>query len=108
MPNIYRPDPEDLAQAQEEMARYVRDCEQENREWEAKWPAHCKDCGGWGGSTHYEMHGFNYGPGEQIFDVCEATTHCHRCGQDGLDDDLDGPCKFCGWNYDDGLRDCSI
>lgn len=73
--------------------------------WIEKWPLHCRACGGHGGSTHTEMHGFRYGAGEQIFDVCEElpAEQCHRCGEHGLTEDGEGPCKSCGWNFDDGI-----
>ena len=37
---------------------------------------------------------------------CEALEIgvCHRCGKPGLDAETgEGPCKYCGWDYDDGL-----
>lgn len=75
-----------------------------NREFIQKWPNYCKACDGWGGKTYYESHGSPYGH-ETLFDFCgELDEHtCHRCGQAGLKDDSEGPCKFCGWNFDDGL-----
>jgi len=74
--------------------------------WRKAWPNHCAACRGWGGSPFTEMHGFKFGPGEQLFDPCQALPNpatCHRCGQDGLDEDGEGPCKHCGWNCDDGV-----
>jgi hypothetical protein len=82
------------------------DWKQKRIEWEAKWPHHCTKCGGWGGSSYVEMHGFKYGPGETIFEPCqefEDLTICHRCGEHGLKEDGEGPCRACGWNYDDGI-----
>lgn len=74
-------------------------------EWRQRWPAHCKACGGWGGTAYTEMHGFKGGSGETIADPCDALpeTTCHRCGAaDGLTAEGEGPCRHCGWNYDDG------
>jgi len=74
--------------------------------WRARWPNHCKACGGWGGTTFNQTHPYgSTTTQEQIHDPCEATASvetCHRCGHDGLDADGNGPCKHCGWNYDDG------
>lgn len=82
-----------------------------NKEWRVKWPNHCEACGGWGGQ-HYAYDpspaGVGLSPGCMYdVDVCEALPPktCHRCGEAGLDEDGDGPCSNCGWNYDDGLRD---
>ena len=77
-------------------------------EWTAKWPAHCTACGGWGCTVYVERHGFTHGAGEDIVDPCGALPDgaCHRCGApDGLslDGDNAGPCRHCGWNYDDGV-----
>jgi hypothetical protein len=74
--------------------------------WREKWPQHCKACHGWGGSSYTQSHPYGMGSAhETLFDPCEATERpetCHRCGLDGLDADGNGPCKHCGWNYDDG------
>jgi len=72
-------------------------------DWRRKWPNACKVCHGWGGGTFYETHGLP-GPAERITDACDslAETMCHRCGEHGLTEDSDGPCSFCGWNYNDG------
>ncbi|KVV40820.1 hypothetical protein WT27_12885 [Burkholderia territorii] len=75
--------------------------------WRRRWPSHCTACGGWGGSTTRQSHPYGSGSAiELIPDPCEAHERveiCHRCGQDGLAEDGDGPCAVCGWNYDDGL-----
>lgn len=77
----------------------------EGKAWAARWPAHCKACGGWGGAAFWQSHG--EGPSEQMFDPCDAPANlatCHRCGEPGLNpDDGGGPCSACGWNYDDGV-----
>jgi hypothetical protein len=73
--------------------------------WREKWPNHCKRCHGWGGSSYEESHGFRGGGSETIFDLCgedENPLNCHRCGRPGLSEDMEGPCKFCNWNFDDG------
>lgn len=77
-----------------------------NEEFRSKWPNHCKDCGGWGLHSFTEMHGFNHGSGEEITDPCECTENgkCPRCGkEDALDEEGQGPCPKCNWNYDDGI-----
>lgn len=74
------------------------------RLWRNRWPLHCRACDGWGGRTFLQSHG--PGPSEQLFDICGATEDiamCHRCGVTGLDEDGNGPCTACGWNYDDGV-----
>jgi hypothetical protein len=73
----------------------------------AKWPNACKKCGGWGAHVFYESHGLP-GIAEQLSDPCDDCTandpvKCARCGAENtLSPDGDGPCKACGWNYDDG------
>lgn len=76
------------------------------KEWDAKWPNACKHCGG-AGAWH------SYGGREEPPDggPCSECTEkglCARCGQPGLTDEDrgdkstgDGPCKLCGWDYDD-------
>ena len=75
-----------------------------NAEWEQRWPIYCRGCGGWGAFTFYQSHG--PGPSEQMSEPCDARepSMCHRCGALGLSEDGDGPCRECGWNYDDGLE----
>lgn len=78
-----------------------------NAEWRAKWPNHCTRCGGWGGATGYQSVPYGSTTASMpIFDVCEALpeTQCHRCGRHGLNDESEGPCSFCGWNFDDGME----
>jgi hypothetical protein len=67
--------------------------------WRARWPHACVKCGGWGGRTLFSNSLFE----QDDFDVCEALPEaiCHRCGKPGLNEG-EGPCKHCGWNYDDG------
>ena len=80
--------------------------EEQNEEFRKKWPDHCTKCGGWGLDSFTEMHGFNHGCGEEITDPCECTENgqCARCGEENaLGEECEGPCKFCGWNYDDGI-----
>lgn len=80
---------------------------QQNQEWLDKWPNHCPKCKGWGGKTFYEAHPYGSTTADEpMFDVCEELDDihtCHRCGKDGLDEDGNGPCNFCGWDFDDGL-----
>jgi hypothetical protein len=80
--------------------------------WLARWPAHCKTCEGWGGSTFYESHGFTHGPAEAIFEPCpdcvdHEVPHCGRCSfpLTVMDDDSVDHCGACGWNLDDGAPD---
>lgn len=78
-------------------------------EWHAKWPHACAHCKGWGLFYFTESHGFKHGPSEVLSDPCDALppTTCHRCGApDALGEDGEGPCKSCGWNYDDGQPEC--
>ena len=78
----------------------------ESAAWQQAWPNHCKACGGWGGANINQSHPYGSGTAtETLFDPCGAIENpatCHRCGQDGLSEDGEGPCKYCGWNYDDG------
>lgn len=76
-------------------------------EWMLQWPQHCRECEGHGGFTFVERHGFNHGPGEVMSDVCETcvvNSICARCGLKTLNEDGDGPCTNCGWNYNDGCQ----
>lgn len=66
-----------------------------SEDWRNRWPNHCRECGGWGRVAS---------PDEDF--ICYAYYDwriCHRCGRNGLLEDGTGPCKVCGWNYDDGL-----
>jgi hypothetical protein len=80
------------------------------REWAQKWPNHCPSCEGRG--WHKYSQSVPYGMGSASFDVIDPCEHCTasqekgpqkcaRCGALALDDDGAGPCKECGWNYDD-------
>lgn len=77
--------------------------------WAARWPRHCHKCRGWGGFAFIETHGLPSG-GEVLIDSCDAgeTQRCHRCGAHGLDADGNGPCRECGWDYDDGMPECGV
>lgn len=69
----------------------------------AKYPNYCKTCGGFGVHCWEERHDAGY-PGEPMSEPCDACTGqgiCARCGEKGLDEDGNGPCTHCGWNYDD-------
>jgi len=75
-------------------------------DWRTRWPKHCAACGGWGGTSYQESHGFRGGGSETIFEPCGAIDNlhtCHRCGHPGLTEDGEGPCTACGWDYDDGV-----
>lgn len=96
----------DVMEQEAELAEMQKKCDEHNAEWVKKWPNYCKTCKGWGGFGYTQSHG--PGLNEQMFDVCDApekSETCHRCGQDGLDADANGPCKHCGWNFDDGLQE---
>jgi len=103
----FEPSEEEIDAYERELAAEKEHAEAVNKaaaEWDQKWPDHCKSCNGWGGSVFYENHGLP-GVGEAMFDECgaiEDLTICHRCGKHGLNEDGEGPCSECGWNYDDG------
>jgi hypothetical protein len=74
--------------------------------WKARWPNHCKACGGWGvlQRTGHEPNE----SGEITLRLCDALPPgtCHRCGApDGIDlqDELSRGCRECGWDFDDGV-----
>jgi hypothetical protein len=79
--------------------------------WQARWPNHCKACGGWGvfrrsGQDPCEIA--EHESGEITLRLCDALPpgSCHRCGApDGIDvaDELSRGCRYCGWDYDDGV-----
>lgn len=71
--------------------------------WRARWPNHCKACRGWGLTSFSQRHAVGYT--EEVAEPCDHQVDlqaCHRCGQPGLDLNSEGPCRFCGWNFDDG------
>ena len=81
--------------------------------WAQRWPDHCHACRGWGGSTFYQSHPYGMGSAsERMFEPCDDCSmlgKCARCGELGLTNEDrgdestgEGPCKFCGWNYEDG------
>lgn len=102
------------ARDEEPWEKAMRDLAQEveraGKEWAAKWPNHCTKCNGWGGFWFEERHGFSHGAGEMLCDPCDAgePTMCHRCGEHGMDEDGNGPCKKCGWNCDDGMPEVGL
>ena len=78
--------------------------------WKARWPNHCKACGGWGVFQRAD-HEPNES-GEITLKLCDALPPgtCHRCGApDGIDaaDGLSRGCRYCGWDYDDGVPQAS-
>lgn len=86
----------------------------ERIEWLNRWPRYCRSCEGWG--FHSMSQSVPYGSTSASFDVqdscdqCTSYGRCARCGENGLtneasgdDETGNGPCKMCGWNYDDGL-----
>jgi hypothetical protein len=71
--------------------------------WKARWPNHCKACGGWGVFQEAATE-----TGEVTLTLCDALPAgtCHRCGDPqgiDLDDETHPQCRSCGWNYDDGV-----
>lgn len=78
--------------------------------WREKWPNFCKSCRGWGGSVFYQSHPYgSTSAQEPLLELCDAIADpsiCHRCQNAGLDEDGEGPCKACGWSYDDGEPPC--
>jgi hypothetical protein len=95
--NRNRHTPECAALAAEQQAGHAA--------WLARWPNHCKTCHGKGGHISWadeDSHDFE--PCED----CALIGRCSRCGQPGLtsedhgdDSTGEGPCKLCGWDYDD-------
>ena len=83
------------------MRQYYADLEEHNKAWAERWPHFCTQCGGWG---YFFYPGKFSGPPEPCYNLPEGT--CHRCGApDGYSGtELEGPCKQCGHQYDDGLR----
>lgn len=72
------------------------------RSYLRKWPKVCRACDGWGGQSY--GGGYDYPPEFDVCEVLDPETLCHRCGEPGLsEEDSEGPCTFCGWNYDDGV-----
>lgn len=66
--------------------------------WIARWPLYCTNCHGWGAVGE-----------DCACEDCVDEGKCPRCGEPGLtsegrgdDTTGEGPCKSCGWNYDDG------
>jgi hypothetical protein len=91
------------------MRQYYADLQAHNKAWAERWPHFCTHCGGWG---YFFYPGKFSGPPENCYpDDQEPCYHlpegsCHRCGApDGYSGaELEGPCKHCGHQYDDGLR----
>lgn len=76
-------------------------------EWKRKYPGHCTDCMGWGGSWFEESHGLTYGLKERLWDPCENPEFqdkCHRCGSTVADDEDE--CPECGWKMEGGEGGC--
>jgi len=81
-----------------------------------EWPNHCAACRGWGVHSWNEFVPYGMGsaamPMSEPCEGCAAAGNCARCGQPGLTSEDrgdettgDGPCGFCGWNYDDGIEE---
>jgi hypothetical protein len=94
--------------------------DRDNKSYQAQWPRLCQPCKGWGVHTWKEnqspLGSGLYWP-EAMSDPCAHCTEkglCARCGEPGLTSEDrgdattgEGPCKFCGWNYETGLQDWS-
>jgi hypothetical protein len=82
-------------------------------EWIARWPNYCQKCDGYGMTSWTEFVPYGMGSaGMPMSEPCECVGDgkCPRCGQLGLtsedrggEETGNGPCRFCEWNYDDGL-----
>ena len=89
----------------EEEKAYAR-YKEESAAWKKKWPHHCSSCVGWGYFNVRNVVPYGMGTAtETLGEMCDAIdiNICHRCGMDGLNEDGEGPCSHCGWNYDDGV-----
>lgn len=96
----------DSIQEEARLVAYEAEIESEQAYFGLCWPNACKACGGWG------LHSWRGPHGEQLSDPCTgesfgkgctADLYCARCGESGLGSEGEGPCIFCGWNYDDGM-----
>jgi DnaJ-class molecular chaperone len=80
-------------------------------DYATRWPNFCRDCSGYGVTKSSQS--VPYGSTTASFDTvdpCESCTNegrCPRCAKDGLthedrgdEETGNGPCKFCGWDYD--------
>lgn len=83
-------------------AKYIADLISQQNYFGICWPNHCKKCGGWGLFHFTQNHGEPW-LNEHLTEPCECTLdmRCSRCGQEA--EEGEGPCVFCGWNYDDGM-----
>lgn len=87
-----------IGQHTAECLRKAAEVDQQIRDWETKWPNHCQKCHGRGGffypATREEP---------ESTDPCDCTLQglCPRCGITGLNEDGEGPCDNCSWDYDD-------
>ena len=70
--------------------------------WQEKWPWYCRVCRGYGMVGWPESR-----DRPAACDPCDGCTeggHCARCGAaNSLSSDGEGPCRACGWNYNDAL-----
>lgn len=62
--------------------------------WLTQWPHACERCHGGGQGIRVA--------GEREVCACVAARQCPRCmAAEALDEDRNGPCRACGWNYND-------
>jgi hypothetical protein len=74
-----------------------------NRIWAKQWPNHCRMCGGWGTITtpgNLAGHPDSWYPAESDMCCALSPNACHRCEGDMVD----GKCKECDWQFDDGMK----
>jgi hypothetical protein len=95
---------DDFARTEEEILARQREA---NAAWVAAWPNHCPHCSGWGHRAASQNHVYGSTTATESFtEPCQAIEDartCHRCAAPGLDENGEGPCTACRWNYDDGL-----
>lgn len=83
------------------------DFDRASKAWQARWPRHCLQCGGWGGGGYsYDPSpaGVGLSPGQMWeWEPCPSCTGQGLCGRcTGAIKDASLPCPHCGWNHDDG------
>ena len=90
----------------EECQRLTAEYQAKYAAWVETWPDYCRTCHGAGqfssGGTFWEP------PDVEPCEACTEKGICARCLRPGLTSEEagdgttgEGPCRFCGWNYDD-------
>jgi len=78
-----------------------------NEAWKLRWPNHCKNCEGAGGFPIPQTY---WDPPDYDICVCTDKGKCPRCMEWAWPEDIenmDVPCKFCGWNWGHGKDDAA-